>query len=65
MKTEQQKAVAYFNSRNIYSYEDDGSVYIVTPDSNQFNILISNSEVCYRAELYDECMESSLTDINN
>lgn len=51
--TQEQKAVAYFNIRGIHSYENDGSVYIVTPDSNELHVLISTSEVIYRAELLD------------
>jgi hypothetical protein len=53
--TDPQKAVKYFNLRGISAHEnDENGVNIITPDSNEFIIEISESEIKYRAELYDE-----------
>ena len=53
-KEEIQKAIKYFKLSGIHAYNDDESVYIVTNDSTEFHIMISTSEVIYRAELLDE-----------
>ena len=52
--TELEKAKAYFNERGITAYISDDQLYIITPDSNEFNVMVATSEVIYRAELYDE-----------
>lgn len=55
--TEIEKAKLYFKQRGVFAYTDEGSLYIITPDSNSFNIMVSASEISYRASLYDESIK--------
>jgi hypothetical protein len=53
--TNNEKAIAYFKSREIHAFEDDGSVFVSLGDpKSQTEVQITSSEVEYRAELYDE-----------
>ena len=53
--TELQKAQRWFNSKRIDCYVNDDQLYIyVQGFDNLYHILISTSEVIYRAELYDQ-----------
>jgi hypothetical protein len=51
--TELQKAKLWFESRGIECYiHDNEELYVVINSS--YDIMVSNSEVMYRAELFDE-----------
>lgn len=49
--TEIQKAKQWFNDRGIESYINDDGLYIKV---QEYDVLVSNSEILYRAELLDE-----------
>lgn len=53
MQQENQFASEWFNSRGIKSWVNDDQVYIeVYGDGDTYEVLVSNSEVLYRADLY-------------
>jgi len=53
MQQENQFASEWFNSRGIKSWVNDDQVYIeVCGDGDTYLVLVSNSEVLYRADLY-------------
>ena len=55
-KQEIEKAIEWFLSNNIQSWETQEGVYI---NINNLDILISDYEVSYRAELYDDFKKSN------
>lgn len=48
------KAHQYFIMQDIGVTIDDGSLYIMVNDSQGHEVQLSQSEIDYRAELYDE-----------
>lgn len=53
MQQENQFASEWFNSKGIKSWVNDDQVYIeVHGGGYVFDVLVSNSEVLYRADLY-------------
>jgi len=55
MTQENQFASDWFNSRGIKSWVNDDQVYIeVTGELETYEILVSSSEVLYRADLYKD-----------
>ena len=46
-----EKALSYFRNHGIGSTIDDGSLYI---DVHSYEVQLSQSEIDYRAELYNE-----------
>jgi hypothetical protein len=56
--TEIQKAQRWFNSNGIDCYANEKELYVFVKVFNDLHhILISNSEVIFRAELYDKGLE--------
>lgn len=52
--TNNEKAIAYFESRGILAYEDDGSVFVcVRGPKSETEVQITSVEIEYRADLYD------------
>lgn len=49
-----QKALLYFKESGIKAFIDDGSLYVALGDFEGHEVQISQSEVDYRADLYDE-----------
>lgn len=49
------KALSWFRSADIPSTIDDGSLYV---DVNSYEVQVSQSEIDYRAELWD-CLQNS------
>ena len=50
--TEIQKASAWFNSNDIRTSLNDDQLYIIVGED--IHVLVSTSEIIYRAELHDE-----------
>ena len=57
--TKAEKCARYFANNGIDSYRDGEDVFITV---NGLHILVSSSEVSYRAELYDECKSGYMED---
>jgi len=49
--TEKQLALAWFEKQGIKTYESNGDVYIIV---DTYHIMISSSEISYRADLFKE-----------
>jgi hypothetical protein len=50
--TEIQKASAWFHLNGIKNNINDDQLYVIIMDT--FSVMVSNSEILYRAELHDE-----------
>tara|TARA_Y100000114_G_scaffold115143_1_gene109229 strand:- start:3196 stop:3387 length:192 start_codon:yes stop_codon:yes gene_type:complete len=46
-----EKALTYFRNKGIGCVIDDGSLYV---DAHSFEVQVSQSEIDWRADLYDE-----------
>ena len=55
-----EKAYQYFIMQNIDVTIDDGSLYILINDSEGHEVQLSQSEIDYRAELYDEEQKNTM-----
>ena len=55
-----EKAYQYFVMQDIDVTIDDGSLYILINDSEGHEVQLSQSEVDYRAELYDEEQKNTM-----
>ena len=52
---ESKLAIAWFKTKDIEAYSDGGGlVYVVMDNEDETHILVSNSEISYRAELQAE-----------
>ena len=55
-----EKAYQYFVMQDIDVTIDDGSLYILINDSEGHEVQLSQSEIDYRAELYDEEQKNTM-----
>ncbi len=55
-KQEISDCIAYWKSKGVYAYENDGRVIVnlESQDYGDFDVVISNDEIIARAELYNE-----------
>ena len=58
---EREDAIAWFESVEVRAYEDDGNVYVVIPNYDEPHVLVSTSEVVYRAMLWRENQEKEVS----